>query len=77
MIHQLRVMKLSYDEETILTNFNENKATRKKQNFFISLSFLLITIALLVTVGNTKNELKQVIWLDQQLKARMIILKNV
>ena len=39
----------SYDEETksILTNFNETKATCKAQNFYILLAFLLITIALL------------------------------
>ena len=39
----------SYDEETksILTNFNERKATCKAQNFYILLAFLLITIALL------------------------------
>ena len=38
----------SYDEETksILTNFNERKATCKAQNFYILLAFLLITIAL-------------------------------
>ena len=39
----------SYDEETesILTNFNERKATCKAQNFYILLAFLLITIAVL------------------------------
>ena len=39
----------SYDEETksILTNFNERKATCKAQNFYILRAFLLITIALL------------------------------
>ena len=39
----------SFDEETksILTNFNERKATCKAQNFYILLAFLLITIALL------------------------------
>ena len=38
----------SFDEETksILTNFNERKATCKAQNFYILLAFLLITIAL-------------------------------
>ena len=43
----------SYDEETktIPTNFNEKKATCKTQNFYILLSFLLITIALLITVS--------------------------
>ena len=37
----------SYNEETktIPTNFNEKKATRKTQNFYILLAFLLITIA--------------------------------
>ena len=30
------------------TNFNEKKATCKTQNFYILLSFLLITIALLI-----------------------------
>ena len=32
-------------------NFNEKKATRKMQNFYILLAFLLITIALLLTVS--------------------------
>ena len=38
----------SFDEETksILTNFNERKATCKAQNVYILLAFLLITIAL-------------------------------
>ena len=35
-----------YDEEI---NFNEKKATYKKQNLYILLVFLLITIALLIT----------------------------
>ena len=40
----------SYDEETktIPINLNEKKATCKKQNFYILLAFLLITIALLI-----------------------------
>ena len=33
------------------TNFNENKATCKMQNFYVLLAFLLITIALLIAVG--------------------------
>ena len=43
----------SNDEETkiIPTNFNEKKATYKKQNFFILIAFLLITIALLVVIS--------------------------
>ena len=43
----------SYDEEikTIPTNFNEKKAICKKQNFYILLAFLLITIALLIAVS--------------------------
>ena len=43
----------SYDEETksILTNFNERKATSKTQNLYILLALLLITIALLITVS--------------------------
>ena len=43
----------SYDEETktILTNFNEKKATRKMQNFYILLVFLLITLTLLIAVS--------------------------
>ena len=51
----------SYDEDaeaksynktkTILTNFNEKKATCKTQNFYILLAFLLITIALLIAVS--------------------------
>ena len=42
----------SYDEiKTISTNFNEKKATCKAHNFYILLSFLLITIALLIAVS--------------------------
>ena len=42
----------SYKEtKTILTNFNENKATCKTQNFYILLAFLLIAIALLIAVS--------------------------
>ena len=43
----------SYDEETksILTNFNERKATSKTQSLYILLALLLITIALLITVS--------------------------
>ena len=37
-----------YNEET---NFNEKKATCKTQNFYILLTFLLITIALLIAVS--------------------------
>ena len=33
-------------EETVTTNFNENKSTYKTQNFYILLAFLLITVAL-------------------------------
>ena len=42
-----------YDEETenILTNFNDKKAICKKQNFYILLAFLLITIVLLIAVS--------------------------
>ena len=45
-------IKESYHEETktISTNFNEKKATCKMQNFYILLAFLLITVALLITV---------------------------
>ena len=43
----------SYNEKTktVLTNFNEKKATCKMQNFYILLAFLLITIALLKAVS--------------------------
>ena len=43
----------SYDEETktIRTNFNENKATCKKQICYILLAFLLIIIALLIALS--------------------------
>ena len=42
-----------YDEEikTTPTSFNEKKATCKTQGFYILLSFLLITIALLIAVS--------------------------
>ena len=36
--------------KTILTNFNEKKATCKTQNFYILLAFLSITIALLIAL---------------------------
>ena len=38
-------------EETVPTNVNENKANCKTQNFYDLLSFLLITIALLIAVS--------------------------
>ena len=43
----------SYNKETktIPTNFNEKKATFKMQYFYLSLAFLLITVALLITVS--------------------------
>ena len=43
----------SYNEETksILTNFDERKATSKTQNLYILLAFLLITIALLIAIS--------------------------
>ena len=43
----------SYSKETksITTNFKEKKATRKTQNFYVLLAFLLITIALLIAVS--------------------------
>ena len=47
MIQQLRVMNF-YDEER---NFYEKKATCKTQDFYILLTFLLITIALFITVS--------------------------
>ena len=37
-----------YDEET---NFNKKKSTYKMQNFYILLTFLLITIALSIAVS--------------------------
>ena len=37
--------------KTIPTNFHEKKVTCKMQNFYILLAFLLITIALLITVS--------------------------
>ena len=39
-------------EEIIPTNLNEKKTTFKMQNFYILLSFLFITVALLVVVSN-------------------------
>ena len=44
---------MSIDEETkaIPTNCNEKNITYKIQNFYILLPFLLITIALLITVS--------------------------
>ena len=42
----------SYDEETkiIPTNFNEKKVTFKTQSFYVSIAFLLMTMALLIAV---------------------------
>ena len=43
------------DDSTIInlkeTNFNEKNITRKTQSFYILLTFLLITIALLIAVS--------------------------
>ena len=39
------------DTKTLSTNFNEKNITCKTQNFYILLSFLLITIALLIAVS--------------------------
>ena len=38
-------------EETVLTNFNEKKATCKTQSFYILLAFLSIIIVLLAAVS--------------------------
>ena len=45
----------SYDEETktVPTNFNEKNVACKKQNLYILLAFLLITIAFLVAASIT------------------------
>ena len=53
-----------YDEtKSILTNFNEKKATCKTQNVYVLLAFLLITIALLIAISIycylIKNRAKQ------------------
>ena len=52
MVTCQEVMK-SYEEEikTIPTNFNENKVTCKTQRFYILLTLLLITIALLIAIS--------------------------
>ena len=39
------------ETKTIPTNFNEKNITCKTQNFYISIAFLLITIALLMAVS--------------------------
>ena len=51
---------VSYNEEikTTPTSFNEKKATCKTQGFYILLSFLLITIALLIAVSITSYLIK-------------------
>ena len=50
-------------EETVPTNFNENKATCRTQIFYILLVFLLATIALLIAVSTycylIKHQAKQ------------------
>ena len=43
--------KLHDETKSILTNFNEKKATCKTQNFYVLLAFLLITIALLIAIS--------------------------
>ena len=42
----------SWDEKrkTVLTNFNQKKATCKTQNFYVLFAFLLTTIALMIAV---------------------------
>ena len=51
--------------KTVPTNFNEKKATRKMQNFYILLAFLLITTAYIRNIYHHLttqiNELKQVL----------------
>ena len=53
----------SYDKESISINFNEKYLTCKTQNLYILLTFLLITIALLIAVSIyyylIKNQAKQ------------------
>ena len=55
--------KLHDETKSILTNFNEKKATCKTQNFYVLLAFLLITIALLIAISIycylIKNRAKQ------------------
>ena len=42
----------SYEKKIYIpTNFNKKKVTCKTQNFYLLLAFLLITIALLITVS--------------------------
>ena len=42
---------IELNNEETKTNFNENKATCKTQNFYILLAFLLTNIALLTTIS--------------------------
>ena len=53
----------SYEEETktISINFDEKKATCKRENFYILLLFLLITIGLLIAV-RILTEIKRFIY---------------
>ena len=44
-------VKSNDETKSISANFNEKKATCKTQNFYISLAFLLITIALLISIS--------------------------
>ena len=37
--------------KTVPTNFNEKKVTRKTQNLYILIAFLLITVELLIAVS--------------------------
>ena len=45
------ILPMMKKTKTIPANFNEKKATCKTQNFYILLTFLLITIALLIAVS--------------------------
>ena len=47
------------ETKTVLTNFNEKKATCKTQNFYILLGFLLITNVYLLAVSIYKISSKE------------------
>ena len=58
MIQQLSEMSYNEEIKTTPTSFNEKKATCKTQGFYILLSFLLITIVLLIVVSITSYLIK-------------------
>ena len=47
------ISAIAFSTKTIPTNFNEKRVTCKIENFYILLTFLLITISLMIIVSIT------------------------